>query len=222
MLLITGALVWGARLGDFNTFHVFFGGIAAFATPVAAVALWSIWLRLRATGHGPLAVTVVPICGMQIGLGIPISVVRLQAFGPHEYPPVPVAILEEIRSLPPEAKLAYACRPSEELAFWDPRLIGIDAHTERRIVPMCFQADFFGQLIGGQKSTDTPGPLFQWAPQRWLYLDSGARPSAASVASFLKDNGIDNLYTDALHPNALVPGAIPIATVGETQVLRLP
>jgi len=50
----------------------------------------------------------------------------------------------------------------------------------------------------------------------------GAQPSAARVVSFLKANGIDYIYADALHPNTLVPDAIPIATSGETQVLRIP
>ena len=44
----------------------------------------------------------------------------------------------------------------------------------------------------------------------------------ASVASFPKDNGIDYIYADALHPSSLVPGAVSIATSGDTQVLRIP
>jgi hypothetical protein len=75
---------------------------------------------------------------LEIGVG------RLRAFGPQEHAPVPVAILGEIRNLPPDAKLAYACRPFEETAFWDARLLGLDAHTGRRIVPMCFQAEVLG------------------------------------------------------------------------------
>jgi hypothetical protein len=221
-LVLTGALVWGALLADIFTFHVFFAAIAVFATPAAAVAVWSILLRLRATGHRPLAIAVLVMCGTQLLLDAALGVVQLQAFGPHEYPPVPSTILAGIRDLPPDAKLAYACRPLEELTFWDARLLGVDAHTGRRIMPMCFQADFFGQLIGGQKSADIASPLFKWAPQRALYPDAGAQPSAASVASFLKDNGIDYIYADALHPNSLVPAAIPIATSGATQVLRIP
>jgi hypothetical protein len=146
----------------------------------------------------------------------------LQAFGPHEYAPVPTAILDEIRSLPPDAKLAYACQPLEELTFWDARLLGIDAHTGRRIVPMCFQADFFPQLIGGQTSPDVANPLFQLAPQRTLYPDSTAQPTTAAVAAFLKANGIEYIYADAMHPNTLIPDAIPISTSGETQLLRIP
>src|SRR4029079_4859923 len=49
--LVVGAIVWGARLGDFDTVHLFYGGIAVFGTPVAAVAVWSIWRRLRVGGH---------------------------------------------------------------------------------------------------------------------------------------------------------------------------
>ena len=74
---------------------------------------------------------------------------------------------------------------------------------------MCFEADFFGQLVGGQKSADIANPLFQWAPQRALYPDANARPSPASVAAFLKANGIDYIYADTMHPNTLVPDARP-------------
>ena len=58
-----------AQLADFNTFHVFFAALAIFATPVAAVAVWSIWLRLRATGHVRLAVAVLVLCVLQIEFG---------------------------------------------------------------------------------------------------------------------------------------------------------
>jgi hypothetical protein len=162
------------------------------------------------------------ICGVQLELGAALGIVQLQAFGPHEYAPVPTSILASIRNLPADAKLAYACQPLEELTFWDARLLGVDAHTGRRIVPMCFQADFFGQLIGGLKSPDIPNRLFRWAPQAALYPDSAARPSAEAVAAFLKANGIEYIYADAMHPNTLVPDAVPVAESGETQVLRLP
>ena len=42
------------------------------------------------------------------------------------------------------------------------------------------------------------------------------------MVAFLKANGIDYIYVDAMHPNTLVPDAVPIATSGDTQVLRLP
>jgi len=221
-LLVTGALVWGALLADYNTFHLFFAGIAVFATPVAAVAVWSIWRRLRATGHARLAVALLLLCLTQLEFGVGLGVLRLWRFGPGTYPPVPGAILAEIRSLPSDAKLAYACLPFEEVAFWDARLLALDAHTGRRIVPMCFEADTFGLINGTPLSRDRPSPLFRSAPQRALYPDADAKPSTASVAAFLKDNGIGYIYADALHPNTLVPDAIPIATNGETQVLRIP
>ena len=178
VLLVVGALVWGARLGDYNTFHLFFAGIAVFATPAAAVAVWSIWQRLRGAGRVALAIVVLVLCGIQLELGAALSYVQLQAFGPHEYAPVPEEVLTGIRDLPPDAKLAYACQPFEELAPWDARLLALDAHTGRRIVPMCFEADFFGQLVGGQKSADNENPLFEWAPQRALYPDANAQPVA--------------------------------------------
>ena len=55
-----------------------------------------------------------------------------------------------------------------------------------------------------------------------LYPDSSAQPTPASVAEFLKANGIDYIYADAMHPNTLVPDAIPISTSGDTQVLQIP
>ena len=131
-------------------------------------------------------------------------------------------MLAAIRSLPADAKVAYACRQLEEVSFWAAQLLAIDAHTGRRVVPMCFQADVFGTTTGGQISADVSSPLFQWAPQRMLYPDSSVHPPSASVATFLKDKGIDYIYADALHPNTLVPGAIPIASSGQTQVLRIP
>jgi hypothetical protein len=221
-LLVVGALVWGALLADIFTFHLFFAGLAVFATPVAAVAVWSIWLRLRATGHARLAVAVLFLCATQLEFGVGLSVLRLWRFGPGSYPPVPVAVLAEIRSLPADAKLAYACRPFEEASFWNAALIGIDAHAGRPIVPMCFQAATFGLILGTPISREIQNPLFQSAPQRALYPDADAHPSTESVISFLRDNGIEYIYADALHPNSLVPGAVPVATSGDTQVLRIP
>ena len=221
-LLVSGAFVWGARLADFNMAHLFFGGIAVFATPVATVAVVTILLRLRATGHARRAVAVIVLCVAQIEFGVGLGVARLASYGPGTYPPVPGEMLAAIRSLPSDAKVAYACRPLEEVAFWAAQLVAIDAHTGRRMVPMCFQADLEGVTTGAQISADVASPLFQWAPQRTLYPDSSAHPSSASVATFLKDNGIEYIYADALHPNSLVPDAIPIATEGANQVLRVP
>ena len=91
-------------------------------------------------------------------MGSAISVVRLQEFGPRAESAVPMAILDAIEELPPGAKLAYACGPSEEVAFWEARLLGIDAHTGHRIVPLCFQADTSGILTDTPVSEDAPEP----------------------------------------------------------------
>jgi hypothetical protein len=219
-LVVAGALVWGALLADIYSVHVFFAALVIYATPATAVAVWSICLRLRTTGHAPLAFAVLVLCAAQLFVGGAISVVRLQEFGPRTDSSVP--ILNAIKDLPKDAKLAYACGSSEEVAFWEARLIGVDAHTGHRVVAMCFQADTSGVLTNAPISADSPGPMFEQAPQRTIYPDSGARPSAAAIASFLTANGIDYIYADALHPNSLVPDAVPIATNGETQVFRLP
>ena len=217
-LLVTGAIVWGARLADFNAYHLFFGGIAVFVTPVAAVAVWSIWLRLRSSGSRGLTMAFWLLCGTQLEIGV----VGCRPLDRRWNAPVPSGILAEIQGLSPDAKLAYACRPSEEVVFWNARLLGVDAHTGRRIVPMCFQAETAGEMIGGQMSPNIPGPLFPLAPQSELYPDADARPSPESILAFLKRNGIGYIYADALHPNTLVPDATAIATSGETSLLRVP
>jgi hypothetical protein len=222
ILLVAGAFAWGARLGDFTMFHVFYGGIAAFATPVAAVAAVVVLRRLQRTGHRRLVATLVVLCLMQLQLGAVAGLLRLQTFGPHDYPSIPVEVLRTIARLPSNAKLAYACRPTEELAFWNPKLVSIAAHTGRPVVPMCFEAEYFGILVGTPMSPRTASPLFQWAPQRTLYPDADARPSSSAVVSFLRDHGIGYIYADSRHPNSLVPAAVPIIVVDDVQVLRVP
>jgi hypothetical protein len=222
VLLVASAVAWGARLGEFTMFHVFYGGIAVFATPVAAVAVWSLWTRLRSAGHARLAVATLLFCVAQMEFDVGLGFIRLQAFGPRDYAPVPVDLLGAIRNLPTDAKLAYACRPFDEVAFANPSLLSIDAHTGRRVVPMCFEADLPGTLIGSQPSVQVPNASFRWAPQRALYPDAAADPSSAAVASFLKNNGVDYIYADARHLNSLVADAVPIATSGDFQLLKVP
>jgi hypothetical protein len=221
-LLAAGAVAWGARLGDFNMFHAFFGGIAVFATPVAAIAVWSVYLRLRAAGRTLLAAGILVLCLVQIEIGMGTGILRLQRFGPGNYDPVPLGILAAIERLPADAKLAYSCQPSEELAIWDARLLGISAHTARRVVPMCFQSESLAQLAGGQASLDVPNPLFLSAPQRALYPTSTATPSKESIMSFMEAHGIEYIYADRVHPNALVADATVVATEGEFQILQVP
>jgi hypothetical protein len=221
ILVVVGTLVWGARLGDFNTFHLFYGGLAVFGTPVAAVAVWSVWQRLRATGRTRVAIALAVVCGAQLEFGALFGIGRLGLFGAADHEPVPVSILAAIRDLPPHAKLAYACRPAEESAFWNSQLLGLDVHTGRRIVPMCFESETTGLMSGTPISRDVPSPMFQWAPQRAIYPTSTAVPSPEAVAAFMKANGIEYIYVDRVHPNTLVPDAIPIAKSGDSQVLRV-
>ncbi len=222
MLLIAGAIAWGARLGDFTMFHVFFGGIAVFATPAAAIAIWTVWAGLRRSGRLRMAAAVVTLTGVQLVLGGLAGVVRLQQFGPREYKPIPLEVIATISQLPANAKLAYACGETEELAFWNPRLGSITAHTGRPVVPMCFEAEYFGLLTGTAVSKDVRSPLFEHAPQRAIYPDSSARPSSATVAAFLLRHGVEYIYADEMHPNTLVSGAIPISTRGDVTILRIP
>jgi hypothetical protein len=220
-LVVAGALAWGALLADIYSVHLFFAAIVIFATPAAAVAVWSIWRRLRATGHVPLAIAVLVLCATQLLVGGAISIVRLQEFGPRTYSPVPIEIMDTIKDLPAGAKLAYACAPSEEVAFWEARLLGIDARTGHRMVPMCFQAETSGILTETPMSADAPGPMFGSSPQHSLYPDPRSQPSPADIDSFLRQNGIDYIYADAIHPD-LVSNAIPVTSSGQFHILRLP
>jgi hypothetical protein len=118
--------------------------------------------------------------------------------------------------------MAYSCRPFDEATFAEPQLLGIDAHTGRRVVPLCFEAEVLSSLVGGKPSAQDPNASFASAPQRALYPDAAANPSSAVVAAFLKANGIDYIYVDAKAPNSLVADAVILATSGDAEVLRLP
>ena len=222
-LLAFGAIAWGARLGDFNMFYFFFGGVAVIATPVAAVALRTVWERLHASGHRFLAAGVVVLFVVQLAWALVTGVVLLERRGPEPgYPPVPVALLEAIKSLPAGAKIAYACQPFEEYSFVNSALVAIDAHTGRAVVPMCYEAESLDMLVGAVKSPQIMSAGFAWAPQRVLYPNASAHPSPAAVAAFLASHGIDYIYADGRHPNTLVPAAMPIATSGAFQLLKVP
>jgi hypothetical protein len=220
--VIAGALIWGARLGDFNMFQFFFGGIVVFGTPVAAVAVWTTVGHLRKVGRQPLATILMMFFGFQLLVGGVATIERLRAFGFNPNQGTPVELLAVIRSLPPSSKLAYACGPQEEIAFWLPALISIDAHTGRRVVPMCFEADLLSTLNGDGAFGKMESPLFRFAPQRALYPEFDAHPSLADVASFLKQHGIEYIYADARHPNSLVSGAVSVARSGTAELFRIP
>jgi hypothetical protein len=142
--------------------------------------------------------------------------------GPWVYHPVPLSILEVIRGLPADAKVAYACEPTAEISIWTPRLLSIDAHTGRRMIAMCFQADNLGTLIGAPRDPRVMSPFFRNAPQRELYPAADAEPSATAVAAFLAEHGIDYIYQDAVHADTLVPWAVEVVRDGESRLLQVP
>jgi hypothetical protein len=223
VVLVGGAIGWGARLGDFTSFYLFFAGIAVVATPVAVVAVRVLWQRLRATNHLRLASGLITLCAVQLVTCAAIGTFRMTLFGAQVgQPPIPVQLLTAMRELPPGAELAYGCRPFEEVAFGTPQLISIDVHTGHRVVPMCFAGEVLSFLNGAELSDQVPSSNFEFAPQRALYPDARAHPPSSSVASFLKGHGIEYIYADATHPNTLVSNAIPVASSGGAEVLRIP
>jgi hypothetical protein len=87
---------------------------------------------------------------------------------------------------------------------------------------MCFEADAIRRLNGVEGDDRVESPFFARAPQRTIYPKFDSRPSSAEVTIFLKRHGIDYIYVDPKHPNSLVSDAIPIVSIGEAQVLRIP
>jgi hypothetical protein len=221
-LLAVGAVGWGARLGDFTMFYLYFAGIAVFATPLAAVAVMTVWERLRAMQHHRLAVGLIILCLLQLDVGVASGIVRLQRIGPPGYEPLPLSLLGAIRQLPPNTKLAYSCGPFDEVAFAAPELLSIDAHAGARVVPMCFEAEFPSTLLGAEPSVKVVSQFFRGAPQLALYPDAAADPSPEAVTAFLKRHGIYYIFADLRHPNTLVPHAVLISTSGSAQILRIP
>ena len=222
VLLIVGAIFWGARLGDFTTFYFFYAGVAILATPIAAVAAHSLWNRARLSGRRRVAIAIIVASVLQLEFGVATGILRLEQFGRGGYEPFALSLLSSIKALPADARIAYACREVEELAFWNAKLISLDVHTGRHLVPMCFETDFFAALDGAGLSLDTPSPLYRAAPQRALYPSRDSRPTTAEILSFLKENRIDYIYADYAHPNSLVPDAIQVASGGGAEILRLP
>jgi hypothetical protein len=165
---------------------------------------------------------VVTLLIAQLLVGTLTATLRLQGFGPGADDPIPVSMLEAIRRLPDDAKVAYACEPTAEISIWTPRLLSIDAHTGRRVIAMCFQADNLGTLIGAPRDPTVMSPLFAAAPQRELYPSADAKPSAGAVAAFLADHGIDYIYQDAVHSGTLVPGAVEVHRDGDFRLLQVP
>lgn len=221
-VLIAGAIGWGARLGDFTMFYLFYGGIAVIATPIAVVAVRALWERAIAARRRGLAIGIVVLCLVQLETGLFSGIQRLREFGAQgDEAPISLSMLDEIRRLPEGAKLAYSCRPLDESGFGVPQLLSIDAHTARRVIPMCFEAEVLSTLIGAEPSERVENLFFRSAPQRALYPGPDSQPSATLVEGFLMEHGIDYIFADARHPNRLLPDALPVATAGLGEVLEV-
>jgi hypothetical protein len=225
ILVLVGAIVWGARFADFNMYYVFFGGIAVFATPLAAAATWSLLIRILRSRRPSFGLVVVALFVAQLACGSVIALSRLANYGPLAFGytlPVPVDILAAIRELPSDAKVAYACHSQGEATFGEPALLGFDAHTGHPMVPMCFISDTVGIDRGSTSSPATPSVDWVSAPQRALYPDAAARPDPDAVVGFLKAHSIEYIYVDSVHPNRLAAGAAPVTVSGQAAILRIP
>jgi hypothetical protein len=216
-----GALLWGLFIADFNTFHLYFGAVAVLLTPVAVIAVGQAIAVARVSGSR-VAGALIVLTLSQAAIGLAATAQRLYEFGPGNYDAVPVTMLDEIRQLPPEAKLAYACVNFEEVAIWDAALVSLVAHAGRPVVPMCFQSDPFSIQLDVPPDPARMNPFFRLAPQRSLYPTVDAEPTAADIEGFLREHGIDYIWVDPRHPNDLVPTAIEIARDGDFAIYQLP
>jgi len=127
--------------------------------------------------------------GVQIALGAVAEIHRLGRSERRRRIWFPTEILAVIRTLPPTARLAYSCGPRDEVSPWEPSLVSIEAHTSRRLVPMCFESDVLTVLNGGQESA-AGNPAFAHARQRALYPTEDLRPIPPMWLNSSKENGI--------------------------------
>jgi len=220
--VVAGTVVWGLRLADFNAFHVFYGPISVLITPIAAAGFVTAMMVARRTQRRRVATLLLVFLLVQGGIGAGATVQRLYEFGPGHYDPMPTDAIAFIRDLPKEAKLGYACAQVEEVAVWDARLISITAHTGRKVVPLCFQADIFGAQLGQPVDPSVPGPFFALAPQRLVWPSSPASPTSAQIEAFMDAWGIAFILADSTHPNSLVPDAEPVFRSGNVTIYQLP
>lgn len=216
-----GAVGWGIRVSDLNSFHLFFGAIATALTPISIIVVLIALHHLRGQGRTKGALALLTLMVVQTSISALLVVVQLQRFGPGRFPPISTATLATIREMATGSKMAYACEPLENVAPWDASLIAIDAHTGARMVPMCFMADVQRDLLERPLDPTIESPYFRHAPQRALYPTADARPATVDVRRFLAVNGIDYIYADAAHPNRLVPDAEPIYARDDVTLYRV-
>jgi hypothetical protein len=213
-----GALVWGVRLADFNAFHTFYGPISVLLTPIASAGVVAAIMIARRAQRTRVASILLAGLLVQGAIGAVATVQRLYEFGPGHYDPMPTAALSYIRDLPAEAKVGYACAQVEEVAVWDARLISVTAHTGRKVVPLCFQADVFGVQLGVPPDPTVPSPFFALAPQRSVWPSSSASPTTEQITAFMDSWGIAYILADSKHANTLDPDAEPVFRSGPVTI----
>jgi len=201
---VAGLLGWGIRYGALQTDYLLMVPFIFFLPAVTGYATWVIFDRLRARGRASLSFVVVALFAVQTIAGLAVGLAQLRGYREDGYT-YPAATVSFIQGLPPEAKLGYGC--VHEPNTLEPELVGLDAITGRRLVPLCYF------------SLD---PRFRLAPQSELYTSPGVTPSRQSTLDFLRQNDIGYLFADADHPNTVLPELQPISAAGGVQVFRVP
>jgi len=218
----TAAVAWGALVSDLNTFHLFFGAVAAILTPVAIVAALSFLAEARRARRVVTSTLILTAVLGQATFGAIQAGVVLRALAPADGAATPVRVLANLRELPAGSKVAYGCEPLENFAAWDYSLISIEAHSGVSLIPMCFMADRARRLLARELDPSIASPFFGITPQRQLYPRRAARPSDEAVETFLREHGISYIYTDASHTDTLVPSAERLFRDGGVTIYRLP
>ncbi len=215
------ALYWGWAYPALNSFHIFFGTLLLVLTPIATFALVAMIALARHQHRRSLAHAILVILLVQVCLNAIVAAPRLISNAGH-LPPVPLGVLEAVRALPADARIAYSCDPVDEFAPWTPKLGTITAHTGRILMPVCYMADPTLPLLANRPiDPDIPSP-FTGPAQQSLFTSAATVPTTDAIRAFLRQHGIGYVYVDAQHPDRLALGGPAVHTEGDVTIYRVP
>lgn len=215
------ALYWGWAYPALNSFHVFFGTLLLVLTPTATFALVAMIARARQRQRRLVAHAILVVVLVQVCLNAIVAAPRLNSHTGY-LPPVPLSVLDAIRELPEDARLAYSCGPVDEFAPWTPRLGTITAHTGRIAMPLCFMADPTLPLLADLPIDPTIASPFVGPAQLSLFPTATSVPTRHDLLAFLRAHDIGYVYVDASHPDRLALGGPTVHAEGDVTIYRVP
>jgi hypothetical protein len=218
--VVVAAAYWGWSYPALNAFHVFFGTVLLVLTPTvtfAVVAMIAVARRhqRRLLAHAILVVLLVQVC-----LNAVVAAPRLNS-NTGDLPPVPLGVLDAVRALPADARIAYSCGPADEVAPWTPRLGTITVHTGRVLMPMCFMADPTPPFLADRPVDPLVASPFVGPAQQSLFTTPTTVPTTDAILGFMRRHGIDFVYVDAQHPDRLALGGPIVHAEGDVTIYRV-